>query len=235
VSNDKDGDYYFFDQGKLKINKEDIKNTKQQSVDSNYGISYEVSGKWATLFEFGYLNSDLLIEQKLLNESGWFIFAQYNPFQLLNLEYSYVQGNAVDFDNARQGYSKSGILTISSTVGMHFTLSAAIENEVLDINGEQLFDASIYDLRGTWFFNADHSLRVVTRFQDYKQNAALYTFPVDNRYRELSSQLTYRYQIDPYTLLFAGYSSGALSNDRYRNFKQNDRTIFLKASYAYGF
>ncbi len=233
--NDDDKDGHFFDQMSIVINVEHVRNTDNQLVDRNFGVSYELAGKWASVLEIGYLDSDALIEQKKISEEVGFVFMQFNPSQLFNFEGSYFVGSGIDFENARQGDIVSWDATIASTIGMHLTLSVAVENEIIKIKGEQLFDAMTYDLRGTWFFNADHSLRVVTRLQDYKQNVALYTFPVDARFRDLSTQLTYRYQINPYTLLFAGYSSGALSNDRFRNFKQNDRTIFLKASYAYGF
>ncbi len=233
--NDNNKGNHFFDWMRLVLNEEHIRNTDNELVERNFGISYEMGGKWGSKLEIGFLNSDVLLEQKRLNEGVAFVFFNFNPSQLFNFETSYFVGSGIDFENARQGDVVSRDIVISSSIGMHLTLSIVVDNEILKIKGEQLFNATTYDIRGTWFFNADHSLRVVTSLQDYKQNVALYTFPVEARFRDLSTQLTYHYQVNPYTQLFAGYSSGALSNDRFRNFKQNDRTIFLKASYAYGF
>jgi hypothetical protein len=100
-------------------------------------------------------------------------------------------------------------------------------------DGENIFDAKVYDLRLTWQFNSRSFLRFTTQRFDIERNQALYDDEVDEHSRDVGRQLLYSYKLNPQTVFFLGYSDQFVDDDQLSGLTETDRSLFMKIGYAW--
>ena len=105
--------------------------------------------------------------------------------------------------------------------------------EILDVEKEQLFTANLSDFRATYQFDQRQFLRLILVYSDIERNQENYTFDVDARSKSLGTQLLYSYKINPLTKFFLGYSDSAYQDDELTSVTKDQRSIFMKFSYAW--
>ena len=74
--------------------------------------------------------------------------------------------------------------------------------------------------------------RAILQYIDYNYNVDLYTFPRNPEYKRLATQLLFSYKLNPRTVFFLGYTDNYYGNQEF-SLTQNDRTFFVKVSYAW--
>jgi hypothetical protein len=99
--------------------------------------------------------------------------------------------------------------------------------------GEEVFDAGVYDLRMTWQFNRRSFLRLTAQVQNIDRNQTVYVDDVDARSRNVGRQLLYSYKLNPQTVFFLGYSDHHIDDDALDGLQETDRSLFLKVGYAW--
>jgi hypothetical protein len=172
-------------------------------------------------------NSTLFTEQQgsvyfeMRPSSSWYIsaFARY--------------GDHIDYDNNRLGKQWFVRPTINWSVGksLQFKLRQTYQN--LDVNSQQLFAANLSDFRATYQFNQRQFLRLILVYSDIERNQQNYTFDVDASSKGLGTQLLYSYKLNPLTKFFVGYSDSAYQDDVLTSLTKNERSVFMKFSYAW--
>jgi hypothetical protein len=75
--------------------------------------------------------------------------------------------------------------------------------------------------------------RSIIQYVSYDRSSENYTFPIDPEYRHLFTQFLFSYMINPWTVLFVGYSDDYLSSQDF-SLTQTGRTFFVKLGYAWG-
>ncbi len=103
----------------------------------------------------------------------------------------------------------------------------------LDVNSQQLFAANLSDFRATYQFNQRQFLRLILVYSDIERNQQNYTFDVDASSKGLGTQLLYSYKLNPLTKFFVGYSDSAYEDDVLTSLTKNERSVFMKFSYAW--
>ena len=90
------------------------------------------------------------------------------------------------------------------------------------------------DLRATWQFNTRSFLRLTLQEQTIDRNLAQFvSASFDASTRTRATQLLYSYELNPQTVVFAGYSDNYLRDDEFLSLTKTDRAWFLKFSYAW--
>jgi len=100
-----------------------------------------------------------------------------------------------------------------------------------------VFTAHLSDLRLTWQFNNQSFLRLALIYRQVDRNLdnyeAAWQSVYQARQRNLTSQLLYSYQLNPQTVFFIGYGDSAYENDQQADLKRDQRSAFVKMSYAW--
>ena len=96
-----------------------------------------------------------------------------------------------------------------------------------------MFTANLLDTRFTYQFSVRSFLRLTMIYSDITRNPDNYLDTVDRNNRSIATQLLYSYKINPQTLFFVGYSDSAFSDDDLRHLTRDNRTLFMKFSYAW--
>jgi hypothetical protein len=154
------------------------------------------------------------------------------PVSWLNGEVDVVGGDGVDYVGVR----KTGLLSVNTTLyiqpGKHLKINIVDDYEQLKLSGARLFTANVYDLRVAWYFTSRLFADVIGQGQDVRNNTALYPPGTPRRTGSLATQYLLGYQINPWTVFYAGSSEGYQENPDSQLVPQQ-RTFFLKASYYF--
>ena len=192
-------------------------------------------GSMQSWFQFGYLARDVLWDDVLYAEEKVSFYTEMKPKGGLELGIWLRYGDQVDFRNSQLGDQ----LRIEPFVewNMNRHLFMELQGTILDLDtkqGEQIFDASVYDLRFTWQFSRRSFLRLTTQYQDIERNLDEYVDDdVDAQTRNMGRQLLYSYKINPQTVFFLGYSDNHFEDDELNTLEETDRTWFMKVGYAW--
>jgi hypothetical protein len=89
-------------------------------------------------------------------------------------------------------------------------------------------------VRLTWQFDTRSFLRLTVQRQLVERNLALFVNPnTDARSKTRGTQLLYSYQLNPQSVVYAGYSDTYIQNTELASLTMTGRTFFLKFSYAW--
>lgn len=140
-------------------------------------------------------------------------------------------GDRIDYANIRAGERIKLNPIIQYNLGQRLSLGFDHVFEKLTVEQGRLYTANLSNLRLVYQFNKRTFLRTILQYAYYNYNSNLYTFPKQPKFKHLFSQILFSYKINPYTVLFLGYS------DDYYGYQmspitQVNRTFFLKIGYA---
>jgi len=142
-------------------------------------------------------------------------------------------GDKLDFRNNRLGDGLNLAPELRWNVDAHAQLAMRHTYRTLDANQAEVFTANLTDLRLSYQFSVRSFLRLALIYSNVRYNQANNLLTVPAKERSLGSQLLYSYKLNPQTLFFAGYSDRAFSDDEMQQLTRDDRSIFLKFSYAW--
>jgi hypothetical protein len=154
------------------------------------------------------------------------------PVSWLNGEVDVVGGDGLDYTDVRQ----AGLLSVNTTLyvqpGRHLKVSIVDDYEQLTLSGARLLTANVYDLRLAWYFTSRLFADVIGQGQRVHNNTTLYPSGTLPRTGTLATQWLIGYQINPWTVFYAGSSEGYQESSDGQLLPQ-ERTFFLKGSYYF--
>jgi hypothetical protein len=133
-------------------------------------------------------------------------------------------GEQIDFSTGRVG--RGANLQLFSTIRPidQLTLEPLITREWLNVDGQRLYTATVERLKATYSFSAKSLVRVIGQY-------------VTNHAGEHSGSflgsVLYSYKINWQTVLFVGYGDDRAIEPLTNTLQKEDRTLFLKVSYAW--
>ncbi|MDC2888011.1 carbohydrate binding family 9 domain-containing protein [Psychrosphaera algicola] len=174
-------------------------------------------------------NTDMFYEK---NINMW---GEFKPTSNLWLGNYFKKGKAIDYANNRISDQLVLEPNISWNINTHLKSQIRFEYTRLDHEGDNVFTAKLLDLRNTYQFSIKSFLRLSLVYTEIDRNLSKYVDPGDRNenFRRLSAQLLYSYKINPQTLFFVGYSEAGKDNDSLTNIKSDNRSVFMKLSYAW--
>ena len=152
------------------------------------------------------------------------------PTDWLNAEVDVVDGDGVDYVGVRKGKLLSVETTLAVTPGRHLKINLVDDYQRLTVAGAPLYTANLYDVRVAWYFTTRLFINTIAQAQDVHNRVALYPLGTPVRTGHLATQWLIGYQVNPWTVFYAGSSEG------YQRLGETplqplQRTYYLKASY----
>ncbi len=158
--------------------------------------------------------------------------ATVQPTGWLNAQVDVIDGDGVDYVGVRKGQLLSVATTLALTPGRHLKINLVDDYQRLDFAGAQLYSANLYDVRVSWYFTTRLFVNTIAQAQDVRNNVALYPAGTPLRTRNLATQWLIGYQVNPWTVFYAGSSEGYQESGE-RPLLARQRTYYLKASYYF--
>ena len=158
-------------------------------------------------------------------------FFTITPSKSLSFNLFLHHGDGIDYTHSRAGKNFSISPFIKYNFGKHFSISIRQLYSRLNINTEQLYNASLSDIGLIYHFNKRMLIRGTIQYSHINRNELLYEDEIDKTTQELFTQFLFSYKLNPRTVLFLGYSDIYDQNAKL-NLLQRNRTLFLKIGYA---
>jgi hypothetical protein len=156
-----------------------------------------------------------------IQPSGAFFFGMFTGF-----------GDDIDFANTRPAERFSIEPQIRYNIRKHLRINLSHELRRLDVDGGELFEANLTQLRAVYQFNIRTFLRLITQYTDIERDPTLYVDEVEPNSETLFNQLLFAYKLNPRTVAFLGYSDTRVG-DTTTGLEQDDRSVFLKIGYSW--
>jgi len=192
----------------------------------------EAEGRFQTFLELGYVARDQQYAGQRFAVHQRSVYGETTPVPWLSIGAWLLAGSDVDFDNVQAAEMVRFEPWFTLRPGRHLDLNLRQRLLRLDVAGGRLFTAELIELRATWQFSVRSYLRLISQSVDVERDPTLYGFPINGRDRDLANQLLFSYKVNPQTVFFLGYSDGHYAADAAR-LEQQERTLFLKLSYAW--
>ena len=173
-------------------------------------------------------NNSTLFTEQMVN-----VFFEVRPNPWWHFKTFARYGNRIDYDNNRLGKQLLVRPTLNLNLGNSLQFNLRHTYQHFDVDKQSLFTANLTDFRVTYQFNQRQFLRLILVYSDIERNQQNYTFDVDASSKSLGTQLLYSYKLNPLTKFFVGYSDYAYQDDVVTSLTKDERSVFMKLSYAW--
>ncbi|HSN86399.1 MAG TPA: DUF5916 domain-containing protein [Thermoanaerobaculia bacterium] len=171
------------------------------------------------------------------DESFTHFTAEMRPSGRMSLSLNVTIGDTIDFDHTREADLFRVRPVVNLNLGRHLQLSLNHDLQRVDVEGGELLELNVSQIRTVYQINIRTFVRAVLQYTDLAINRDLFTaaeVPADDEH--LFSQLLFSYKLKPTTVLFLGYSDNQLGGEdaqgRLTDLTRSDRTFFFKVGYA---
>jgi len=218
-------------------------------IEKEFDINAQLNAGMNSYFRLSYSNRDLVGLRKdksnlaidgnttLFTENQYSLFGEFKPMLGLYLNSSIRYGDAIDYRNNRLGRTKRLVSRINWNIDKHLELKIKHTFNQLDAAGANLFTARLTDFRATYQFNVLSFLRFSVIYNNTYRNADNYIYAqpedITENSKNISTELLYAYKLNPQTVFYLGYSDRHDTEEAFRDLKQNQRSVFMKFSYAW--
>ncbi len=143
-----------------------------------------------------------------------------------------VVGDQIDYANNRPADELILNPNVEARIGRHVNLNLDHVRQRLEVEGGELFEANLSQLRLVYNFSTRMFVRGILQWLDVERDPALHREPVAPSTETLFTQLLFSYRLNARTLLFLGYSDNQLAAGEI-DLTRTDRTLFFKLGYAW--
>lgn len=174
----------------------------------------------------------------MFNRNFCFLYGDFQPISGLFLQNEILVGKQIDFRNNRLADRFLLRPGFEYSINEHLRAELKYRYEKLEADGQEVFTASLADLRINYNLDVRNSIRLSLIYTDIHQNinnqpaVAVDDLPSEN-FTDIAMQLIYSYKINPQTVFFAGYSDHAYEDDNLTRLEKDNRSLFMKFSYAW--
>ena len=227
-----------------------LRNDERDVLEREWEYAFEILGSRQSYFFIVFINRDEVgsrLDQSVLTVSGntsrfniqrWESYFEIQVLSNVFFSADIDFGDRIDFNNNRKGTQRRIITNIEYNINNHLKASLNYDWNRLKADGEEVFITNAADLRIDYNFDLRHALKFSLIHKNIEQNLANQpailpeNLPYSDK-TELSTQLIYSYQVNPQSVIFAGYSDSSLADDQIVDVKRNSYNVFMKFSYAW--
>lgn len=183
--------------------------------------------------ELGVIARDTFWQGKMHDEMFMTFTGSFIPDGNIKFTSNLLYGQVVDFVNNQEADSTVIRLGGEWKYGQHVSGTTEYLHQFLSTHQGRLFEVNQLDLRTNFQLDLAHSVRIVFTYTDIERNNSLYSVPVDQTKNTFNTQVVYAYEPNPQTVAFIGYSDRGLQNDERDRIVRDERSLFVKLSYAF--
>ena len=154
------------------------------------------------------------------------------PSKFFSFDLDMNGGKKIDYVNNRLGDYISLQANAKFKFSVHSTIDVDCSRERLKIGSEELYNASILQLKWLYNFSSTFFVKTIVHHTHIKRNQDLYADFVNSDSKKTYAQILLNYKVNPKTLCYLGFSSAGFENEL--NPRQTfNQTLFFKVSYVF--
>ncbi len=201
-------------------------------LDRNFSYWIDIDAAMQTYIELSGFVKNELYNGTEFKRNGNTVSFRFRPSGSLSIGTSVFLGDGIDYANTRPAEVFSISPEITYNIGAHLRLDFSHNYERLDVESGRLYAANISQLTAVYQLNRRSFFRSILQYVNYDYTSSLYLVPRDPAFSRLFTQALFSYKINPFTVLFLGYSDNYYGNQNY-GLTQANRTFFVKLGYAW--
>jgi hypothetical protein len=227
----KDDDWY--DRLQFGVGAERTEDHGGQLTDQELEISASFRGPLQSFVQLEYERNKQFFDGILYDDLyEWEFFGQFQPSGAAKIELFALAADVVDFNNNQPAEETLLNPAVELKLGRHVNARLDHVLQQLDVEGGELFEANLTQLRLIYNFNVRTFVRAIFQHLDLEQDPELFSDPVEPETETLFTQLLFSYRLNARTVLFLGYSDNQLGLQDV-GLTRVDRTFFMKIGYAW--
>jgi hypothetical protein len=160
------------------------------------------------------------------------VFAEVQPSGSVKLKLFGAVMDTIDYAHNRPADELQLNPAVEARIGRHINLNLDHLLQRLEVDGGELFEANLTQLRMVYNFNTRMFVRGIFQWLDVDRDAALHDLQVEPTVETLFTQLLFSYKVNARTVLFLGYSDNQRAIEDVER-TRTDRTLFFKLGYAW--
>ena len=211
------------------------------SLNQNTRLRYHLSGKWQSNISAGTYFGDSFWNGQRFDGNGRWISLSSRPVASFDWGIETNWGDSIDFTHTRAADSFRLSPRVSVNVGRRLRMRLNHTLQQLDVEGGQLFEANLSQLRVVYQLNVRTFVRAILQHRAISRDTSLYASAVDPLTENLFNQLLFSYKLNPQTVFFLGYSDDRLGGEsldplgglQFQDLEQTSRTFFVKLGYRW--
>jgi hypothetical protein len=200
--------------------------------ESGQDLNINYDGPYQSFVSLGFHPNRDYFNGVTYDNPRYSAFMVVRPSGQLTTELFLRWGKTVDFANSRQADLFMVAPTSKFKLGRRFEGVLRYEQQTLDVDGGELFTATLAQSNLIYHLNRRTFFRLITQYSNIERNPDLYLSPVEAEEEDLFNQFLFSYTINPQTVILAGYSDLALGEQQI-DLTRVERTFFLKLGYAW--
>jgi hypothetical protein len=202
-------------------------------LQKNQRAGVWMDGPMQLYLEVFYNDGERYWGGRYFRDDNWNLNSRIRPWGGAEFNFNVTVGPGVDFANSRPADVVTLKPSFSLQLGRHLQVKLNHNYQRLKVDGGQLFETNLSDLRLTYQFSARSFIRAIVLYSDTTRDAQLYRNLVDARSKSLGTQLLYSYRLNAQTRFFVGYGDSAIQDATLTDLAATSRSVFAKFSYAW--
>jgi hypothetical protein len=227
------GTEHFFNQFGVRTFANYVQDMDGRRLQQNQRAGGWFNGPRQLFVEVFYNKGERYFGERYFTDNSWNLNSRIRPWGGAEFIFNAVVGPSVDFANGRPADVVTLKPAFSLQLGRHLQVRLSHNYQRLRVEGGELFETNLSDLRLTYQFSARSFIRAVVLYSDTARNVTLYRDWVDPRSQSLGTQLLYSYRLNAQTRFFVGYSDNAIRDATVPDLAPTGRSVFAKFSYAW--
>ena len=224
-------------------------NDNGELIEKEWDINGQLYAQQGMAFRFAYTHRDLVGNRlnpsnlaidgntTLFKQNLWSAFAEIEPSATTYINTRIEYGDETDFANNRLATKKVFRPVFNWNINEHFELKFRHTFKTLIADNDYIFNARLTDIRATYQFDIQSFLRFTLIYNNTSRNPnnnpLIDSEDITPSSKNLSSELLYAYKINPQTVFYLGYAEHRYGEQGFSSLEQDQRSLFLKFSYAW--
>lgn len=171
---------------------------------------------------------------QLYDETQVWFYGAVTPLSPLSMELEMYYGDEIDFINDRLGTKTQMNPSINWKIANGLSIDISHLYQQMDVEQGALFTANLSDVRLNWQFSLHSFIRLSSIYTRINRNVAQYLYSApQSEEAHLGNELLYGYKLNPQSVFYLGYSDSLQANDELSRLTRDEKTYFMKLSYAW--
>lgn len=204
-------------------------------IEDRAQVSFEINGIYESAIgldladiEQTFIDPSIVNQpQQVFDLQRAIFWGEFNPIADLGVEFSYTWGDDIDFTTSRAADVKTFVAEFDYQLSRSTNAELEFIRETLDTALGQAYEVSLANFRLAYQLDEKSFIRLTLQ----SRNTELLNS--NNDLELLANQLIYSYKVNPFTLLYLGYSDKYLTDINSFDLEKTDKTLFFKFSYAW--
>lgn len=164
---------------------------------------------------------------------GW-LYGAITPTSALSLELEIHYGDEIDFLNDRLGTKTLINPMFKWKIANGLSVDVSHQYQHMEVEQDKLFTANLSNVRLHWQLSLHSFIRLSSIYTQIERNLAQYLYSTpDSKATHLGNEILYGYKLNPQSVFYLGYSDSLTSDDELTRLTRDEKTYFMKLSYAW--